>query len=462
MVSASSCAAHGERPAGRGQRQVPLRRAGRHERGAQADPCLMVAIPPVERRRRPYRAELPPRSRPGHHADPHRRTGAAEPARAARRSADQHHPDRRGRAGADQADRATTTSSGTWTASSWPPASATPRSSSAPTASAPRWRPAARPTSSATSTTPSTWRIWPAPASPLHDPVSGKTVGAIDLTCWRKDADPLLITLVKSTADQISRPCWPTAQQPGARAAAGVPSGLPAGPADRARARQRRRHAERPRPRRCSTPATRPPCSATPPRRWPGVNPARRSRSTCPAASIARMYCRAHLGSSEPARRRRGPREAGRRPAGRRARGAGRAVRRCTCPAWSAAARCGCARAVRSRPLYDSGDWMTLEGEPGVGKLALARAVHQRRNPAAPFHVLDAARRSPGLAGQGPPRAARRRGHAGDPARRPARPPADARAGQRAAGGAARRRRAARPTAVGRRSRWTASCQRPT
>jgi transcriptional regulator of acetoin/glycerol metabolism len=33
---------------------------------------------------------------------------------------------------------------------------------------------------------------------------------------------------------------------------------------------------------------------------------------------------------------------------------------------------------------------MTLEGEGGVGKLALARAVHQRRNPAAPFHVLDA------------------------------------------------------------------------
>jgi transcriptional regulator of acetoin/glycerol metabolism len=39
---------------------------------------------------------------------------------------------------------------------------------------------------------------------------------------------------------------------------------------------------------------------------------------------------------------------------------------------------------------YDSSEWLTLEGEPGVGKLALARAVHQRRNPAAPFHVLDA------------------------------------------------------------------------
>ena len=48
-------------------------------------------------------------------------------------------------------------------------------------------------------------------------------------------------------------------------------------------------------------------------------------------------------------------------------------------------------RACReAEALYDSSDWLTLEGEPGVGKLALARAVHQRRNPAAPFHVLDA------------------------------------------------------------------------
>jgi len=48
-------------------------------------------------------------------------------------------------------------------------------------------------------------------------------------------------------------------------------------------------------------------------------------------------------------------------------------------------------RACReAEALYDSSDWLTLEGESGVGKLALARAVHQRRNPAAPFHVLDA------------------------------------------------------------------------
>jgi transcriptional regulator with AAA-type ATPase domain len=40
---------------------------------------------------------------------------------------------------------------------------------------------------------------------------------------------------------------------------------------------------------------------------------------------------------------------------------------------------------------YDCGEWLALAGEPGVGKLALVRAVHQRRNPAGRFHVLDAA-----------------------------------------------------------------------
>lgn len=40
---------------------------------------------------------------------------------------------------------------------------------------------------------------------------------------------------------------------------------------------------------------------------------------------------------------------------------------------------------------YGSGEWLTLEGESGTGKLALIRAVHQRRDPAAPFRVVDAA-----------------------------------------------------------------------
>ena len=38
---------------------------------------------------------------------------------------------------------------------------------------------------------------------PIRHPISGKTVGALDLTCWRKDAGPLLVTLAKTTAERI-------------------------------------------------------------------------------------------------------------------------------------------------------------------------------------------------------------------------------------------------------------------
>src|SRR5262249_27691556 len=55
----------------------------------------------------------------------------------------------------------------------------------------------------------------------------------------------------------------------------------------------------------------------------------------------------------------------------------------------------GCARlwlagCSEVESVYHAGDWLLLEGEPGVGKLAVVRAVHQRHNPAGRFHVLDA------------------------------------------------------------------------
>jgi transcriptional regulator of acetoin/glycerol metabolism len=40
---------------------------------------------------------------------------------------------------------------------------------------------------------------------PIRHPINGKTVGAVDLTCWRKDAGPLLLALAKTTADQITQ-----------------------------------------------------------------------------------------------------------------------------------------------------------------------------------------------------------------------------------------------------------------
>ena len=38
---------------------------------------------------------------------------------------------------------------------------------------------------------------------PIRHPISGKTLGAIDLTCWRQDAGRLLVALARSTAEQI-------------------------------------------------------------------------------------------------------------------------------------------------------------------------------------------------------------------------------------------------------------------
>jgi transcriptional regulator of acetoin/glycerol metabolism len=40
-------------------------------------------------------------------------------------------------------------------------------------------------------------------AAPIHHPISGKTIGAIDLTCWRRDAGQLLIALARTTAEQV-------------------------------------------------------------------------------------------------------------------------------------------------------------------------------------------------------------------------------------------------------------------
>jgi len=40
---------------------------------------------------------------------------------------------------------------------------------------------------------------------PIKHPISGRTLGAVDLTCWRKDADQLLIALAKTTSGQVTQ-----------------------------------------------------------------------------------------------------------------------------------------------------------------------------------------------------------------------------------------------------------------
>ncbi|MGL5819534.1 MAG: sigma-54-dependent Fis family transcriptional regulator [Phycicoccus sp.] len=40
-------------------------------------------------------------------------------------------------------------------------------------------------------------------AAPIRHPLTGRSVGTIDLTCWSRDAGPLLLAMAKATADRI-------------------------------------------------------------------------------------------------------------------------------------------------------------------------------------------------------------------------------------------------------------------
>jgi sigma-54 dependent transcriptional regulator, acetoin dehydrogenase operon transcriptional activator AcoR len=221
---------------------------------------------------------------------------------------------------------------------------------------------------------------------PIRHPVSGRTVGAVDLTCWRKDADPLLIALAKTTADQIMqallndtsaqevqllqeylRACKRTSGmvvalsrdtvmlndyarqvldpadqsvllgQAAEALAAGqhgpVQVALPTGVTARLYCR---------------------PLEATGVPRAGVVHVRladRESRASADLVSHARMYLPGLIGAG---------------------------------PLWLR----GCDQVEAA---YASAEWLALGGEPGTGKLAVLRAVHQRRNPAGWFHVIDAA-----------------------------------------------------------------------
>jgi transcriptional regulator of acetoin/glycerol metabolism len=229
-------------------------------------------------------------------------------------------------------------------------------------------------------------------AVPISHPISGQAVGAVNLTCWHKDAGQLLIALAQSTADQVThgllddssaeefqllreylRACRSTGGlvfalthdmvlmndqardtlDPGDQAAllghaAGALAGdhrvvvdveLPTGARARMHCRPLRGKG----------------------RRIAGgvvhvklIEPDSRAAVDAGAGSQPRRFGPALVGSG---------------------------------PLWLR----GC-RQVEA--ACASGEWLSLEGEPGTGKLALLRAVHRRRNAAGAFHVLDAAEAS--------------------------------------------------------------------
>jgi len=242
---------------------------------------------------------------------------------------------------------------------------------------------------------------------PVRDPLSGKTVGVIDLTCWRRDADPLMMSLVRSTADQLTQALAETSSsrdvrllQEYTRACRHTGGIVLALGNDVVMLNDHARQALSPADQAVLIAQATETLSAE--AATASVTRGRRRPSgpvtvDLPSGAVARMFCRpvGEFGllaaSAEPAPLADGVVHvklvAAAAPAADAP--AGRAVM--TLPGLvgtSAAWRRACRAADAG---YERGEWLALEGEPGVGKLALVRAVHQRRSPAARCHVLDAA-----------------------------------------------------------------------
>jgi transcriptional regulator of acetoin/glycerol metabolism len=242
---------------------------------------------------------------------------------------------------------------------------------------------------------------------PVRDPVSGKTVGVLDLTCWRRDADPLMMSLVRSTAGQLTQALAETSSnrdvrllQEYTRACRHTGGIVLALGNDVVMLNDHARQALSPADQAVLIAQATETLSAE--AMTAGTQRLRRPSGAVtvdlPSGAVARMFCRpvGEFGllaaSADPAPLADGVVHV-------------KLMAAAAVPAADVAA----ARAAMSLPglvgtgaawrracrvadaSYERGEWLALEGEPGVGKLALVRAVHRRRNPAAPCHVLDAA-----------------------------------------------------------------------
>jgi transcriptional regulator of acetoin/glycerol metabolism len=216
---------------------------------------------------------------------------------------------------------------------------------------------------------------------PVRDPMSGKTVGVLDLTCWRRHADPLMLSLVRSTADQLNQALSEASNgrdlrllQEFTRACRHTGGIVLALGNDVVMLNDHARQALSPADQavlisQAADALGRPPSGAV--------------TVDLPSGVVARMFCRpvwladgvVHVKLAAPAVE---PSEAAPVRASMSLPGLVGSG-----PTWRRACR-------SAEASYDRGEWLTIEGERGTGKLALARAVHQRRNPAAPCHVIDA------------------------------------------------------------------------
>jgi transcriptional regulator of acetoin/glycerol metabolism len=225
---------------------------------------------------------------------------------------------------------------------------------------------------------------------PVRHPISGQVIGAVGLTCWRRDAGRLLIALAHSAAGRVTQALRNDSSarevrllQEYLRACRHTGGIVVALTSDLVLMNDRARDVLD-----------------------PGDQAALLGHAAealagdlrgpvdvgLPTGARARMYCRSLHGQG----RRRlasgvvhvkllelASRPAAGAGAGSQARRFGRGLVG-SGPLWLRGCReVGAACA--------SGEWLSLAGEPGTGKLALLRAVHRRHNPVGAFRVLDAA-----------------------------------------------------------------------
>ncbi|GAA5201132.1 helix-turn-helix domain-containing protein [Rugosimonospora acidiphila] len=221
---------------------------------------------------------------------------------------------------------------------------------------------------------------------PIQHPISGRTVGAVDLTCWRRDAGPLLVALAKTTADQIRMALLTDSRMREfgllqeylrtCRRTAGIVFAVNNDTV------MMNEHA-----RRLLDPADQSVLLARANESLADAAP-RTVRVELPTGLTARMYCRPVLAGGRPAGGVVHVKliEAG----GRQAVDAGGAASLAIVPGLVGSAPLWLRACHQVEAAYDTGEWLALTSEPGAGKLAVVRAVHQRRRPAGRIRVLDA------------------------------------------------------------------------
>jgi transcriptional regulator of acetoin/glycerol metabolism len=220
---------------------------------------------------------------------------------------------------------------------------------------------------------------------PIHHPISGKTVGAVDLTCWRKDADPLLLTLAKTTAGQIQQALLTDSgirelellqeYLRTCRRTAGIVFALNNDVV------MMNDHA-----RQVLDPAEQSVLLAQAAETLAGRHPTASVVVELPSGVKARMYCRPVRGEGRLAG---GVVHVKLSERSVRARADTVTPPRMFLPGLVGSGALWLRACHQVQSVYDAGEWLALEGEPGVGKLAVVRAVHQHRSPAVHFAVLD-------------------------------------------------------------------------